>query len=112
MKARTRVTERSIIVGQQRVASRPYIHVHMDIDQAGRHVHSLGVHAFLGLLRRDVFRNARNPVAHNRNVHDAVDVVRGVDDVSALDQQVIGLLGAQRAQQGKEAQRCRDVRTK
>jgi len=61
----------------------------MDVDEAQRDTLSSGVDGFRGLRRRNVRRNRGDLAVLDRDIANGVNVVPGVDDVAARDQQVV-----------------------
>ncbi len=68
--------------------------VDVNIDEPGGDVEPGGVHHLSRLAGGNVFFDGGDFVFHHRHVHDCVHVVRGINHMAALQQQVItGRLG-------------------
>jgi hypothetical protein len=70
-----------------------YVDVH--VHQAGGDVQTLHVDHFEGCGARDIRGNPGNLVVLNRHVADGADVILGVDDMTAGEQEVILRLGSE-----------------
>src|SRR5581483_1483714 len=61
----------------------------VNVNQARGDVQSGSIHDFAGLRGRNIFVEGGNLAVRDRNIHDAVKPVGRIDDVSALEQQVV-----------------------
>ena len=66
-------------------------YVNMQIHQAGRDIEPCDVHGFRGLCRRNFGRDRGDPAIFDGDVSSSADLVLWIDDVAALQQQVIFL---------------------
>jgi hypothetical protein len=64
--------------------------VGVHIDEPGRDDHARGIDDFLALQRR--FRDGRDAIASDANVHLAVEVGRRIDHSAALQDDVVVLI--------------------
>jgi len=83
-------------VGQDTVVAGPGVaqtgggeQVDVDVDEAGRHIQAADVDRLLRLRGVDRGPEGGNLAATNGHVHAPVDVVPGIDDVAALEEQLI-----------------------
>ena len=67
--------------------------VHVDIDEPGRHVKALHVHGLERRRRVDARGHGGDLAVADGDVTDLVDLVPGIDDVPAAQQQIILLPG-------------------
>ncbi|MNL45673.1 hypothetical protein D3C87_1683350 [compost metagenome] len=74
---------RAIAVSLVHFGAEEVVRVH--VDQARRYEKPFGIHHLHAFLGVDVFGDEHHRIAFQRDVHDAVDVVFGVNDVTALD---------------------------
>ena len=61
----------------------------MNINQTGRDVQTGSIDNFSRLTGGNIFFHGRDLVLGNRDVHDSVQIVGGIDYVAALQQQVV-----------------------
>ena len=80
------------------------VHVDVHVQETGGHVQPRGVDGLCRLGRRDVRGDGGDLAPLDRDVPHGVDPVPGIDDVAALDQQVVGGLGAGGARERKGEQ--------
>src|SRR5262249_55399364 len=83
--------------------------VHMNIDKSRRHVKSADVHRLQSARRVNPGLDSRDLAASNGDISDRVDLVFGVDDVPATQQQVVFLLGGGTAHKEQESQALREL---
>ena len=69
------------------------VNVHVQVDQAGRDDGARGVDGFPGLIGRDVARHTGDRLTLDSDVHDAVDLIGGIDQTATADQQIVLLRG-------------------
>src|SRR5262249_47340640 len=79
---------RVAVLGEARVD------VDVDIDEARSHIPTGGIDGFRGARRRDVCRHGSDLTLLEGDVPNCAEIVLAIDDVTALDQQVIIRLGA------------------
>ena len=79
------------------------VDMNVNVDQARRHIQTGCVHHFEGAGRIDVRRHRGNLAVANRDVANRAHLVLGVNDVTALQQQIVLGLG-ERA--GTEQHQC------
>jgi hypothetical protein len=63
--------------------------VNVDVNQSGRNVESFCVNYLEGLAGRDVSGDRGDLVVFNGDVGNSTPAIPGVDDVSALDEQIV-----------------------
>ena len=78
------------------------VHMHVNIHQAGRDVEARDVHDLGGLCGIDIARDRGDAAVLDGDVHDCVNVVPGIDDVAALEQQIVWRLRQCRRRQKKK----------
>jgi hypothetical protein len=69
------------------------IDVRMNVDEARCDVVGAGVHGGSGPVRRQVGRDARDALAHDRNVEAPLPAARRIDHDAVLEQQVVDRIG-------------------
>ncbi len=99
---RSETRETCRIAVQVFLETRCRVDVHVDIDQTGDHVQPCAVDHLPRFERIDLRSDASDLVAADGHVHLAVDLVLRIDQVTALEEQVILRLGAQSAAKPKE----------
>ena len=67
----------------------------VQIDESGGNVEPRDTDNFPGFARRDVFRHAGDLASGDANIENLVDFVLRIDQMAALEHQVIGLLRGQ-----------------
>src|SRR6185503_2325006 len=81
------------------------IPVNVDVDQAGRDVQPRGIDGFGGLRRRDVRGNGGDLAVLDGDVANGINPVPAVDDVAALEEQVVRRLSAREARNTQRQQK-------
>ena len=72
--------------------SRARIYMDVNVYQPRGHIEAGDADGFGGERRIDVRGHRGNAMILNGNIHDAVDTVGGIDDVTALQEEVVTLL--------------------
>ena len=79
-------------VGREPVQRRPAMtDMVVNIDEPGRYIEIRDIHNLPGLIRRNVFLDGSNFALENTDVSYLIDVIRRVNHMAALQQQVVTL---------------------
>jgi len=82
----------AVVAGIRSAFAGSGIHVHVNVDEPRRHVEPGRIDDFQGVDRADVRGHCRHFPACNGDIADGADVVPGIDEVTALQQEIVLLL--------------------
>jgi len=92
----------AVVAGIGAAHARAGIDVDMNINQPGRYVEARHIHRLQRLGGIDVARHFGNAAVFDGDVAHVADAVLGVDDVAAMEQQVVWRLRGRRGRQQNE----------